>query len=40
MNIYGVKFSDKGKVYYFNAHDLKINNNVCNCRNRERVTIW
>ena len=29
MNIYGVKFSDKGKVYYFNAHDLKINNNVC-----------
>ncbi len=29
MNIYGVKFSDKGKIYYFNAHDLKINNNVC-----------
>ncbi len=29
MNIYGVKFSDKGKVYYFNAHNLKINNNVC-----------
>lgn len=29
MNIYGVKFSDKGKVYYFNAHDLNIYNNVC-----------
>ena len=29
MNIYGVVFRDKGKVYYFNAHDLKINNNVC-----------
>lgn len=29
MNVYGVKFSDKGKIYYFNAHDLKINNNVC-----------
>ncbi len=29
MHIYGVKFSDKGKVYYFNAHNLKINNNVC-----------
>ena len=29
MNIYGVKFSDKGKVYYFNAHELEINNNVC-----------
>ena len=24
MNIYGVKFSDKGKIYYFNAHDLEI----------------
>lgn len=29
MNIYGVKFNDKGKIYYFNAHDLKINKNVC-----------
>ena len=29
MNIYGVKFNDKGKVYYFNAHDLKLNHNVC-----------
>lgn len=29
MNIYGVKFNDKGKMYYFNAHDLKINKNVC-----------
>ncbi len=29
MNIYGVKFNDKGKIYYFNAHDLKLNNNVC-----------
>lgn len=28
MNIYGVKFSDKGKVYYFRS-SLKINNNVC-----------
>lgn len=29
MNVYGVKFNDKGKIYYFNAHDLKINNNIC-----------
>ena len=29
MNIYGVKFSDKGKVYYFHSPHLKINNNVC-----------
>ena len=29
MNIYGVKFSDKGKVYYFSSPHLKINNNVC-----------
>ncbi len=29
MNIYGVKFSDKGKIYYFNAQNLKINPNVC-----------
>lgn len=29
MNIYGVRFGDKGKVYYFNGHDLVINNNVC-----------
>lgn len=29
MNIYGVKFNEKGKIYYFNAHDLKIYNNVC-----------
>lgn len=29
MNIYGIKFSDKGKIYYFNAHNLKVNNNVC-----------
>ncbi len=28
MNIYGVKFSDRGKVYYFNAHDLEIKNGV------------
>ena len=29
MNVYGVKFSENGKVYYFNAHDLKLNHNVC-----------
>ncbi len=29
MNIYGVKFNDKGKIYYFNAHELKVNTNVC-----------
>ena len=29
MNIYGVKFNDKGKIYYFNAHELNINLNVC-----------
>ncbi len=29
MNVYGVKFADKGKIYYFNGHDLKINMNVC-----------
>lgn len=29
MNIYGVKFDDNGRMYYFNGHDLKINNNVC-----------
>lgn len=29
MNIYGVKFTDSGKTYYFNAHDLKVNKNVC-----------
>ncbi len=28
MNIYGVVFNDKGKVYYFNAHDLKLHKNV------------
>lgn len=28
MNIYGVKFSDTGKVYYFNASDLVIHMNV------------
>ncbi len=29
MNIYSVKFNDKGKIYYFNAHDLRVNKNVC-----------
>lgn len=24
MNIYGVTFRDKGKVYYFNGHDLRL----------------
>ncbi len=28
MNIYGVTYRDKGKVYYFNGHDLKIPMNV------------
>lgn len=28
MNIYGVKFSENGKVYYFNASNLKIYKNV------------
>ncbi len=28
MNIYGVTFRDKGKVYYFNGQDLKIPINV------------
>lgn len=28
MNIYGVKFSDNGKVYYFDASNLKIHLNV------------
>lgn len=28
MNVYGVKFNDNGKVYYFNASDLKIHINV------------
>ena len=28
MNIYGVKFNDRGKIYYFNAHDLKIDNDI------------
>lgn len=28
MNIYGVSFKDRGKVYYFNAHDLKVPINV------------
>lgn len=28
MNIYGVTFRDKGKVYYFDASNLKISNNV------------
>lgn len=28
MNIYGVKFNDNGKVYYFNASNLKIHLNV------------
>lgn len=29
MNVYGVKFNEKGKIYYFNAHDLDLNKNVC-----------
>lgn len=29
MNIYGVRFLDNGRIYYFNAHDLKVNKNVC-----------
>jgi cell fate regulator YaaT (PSP1 superfamily) len=28
MNIYGVKFTDNGKVYYFNGHNLKLNKNI------------
>lgn len=28
MNVYGVTFRDKGKIYYFNGHDLKIPMNV------------
>ena len=28
MNIYGVVLREKGKVYYFNGHKLKISNNV------------
>lgn len=28
MNIYGVTFKDKGKIYYFNGHELKIPNRV------------
>ena len=28
MNIYGVIFRDKGKVYYFNGHNMKIPMNV------------
>lgn len=28
MNVYGVTFRDKGRVYYFNGADLKISNNV------------
>lgn len=28
MNIYGITFRDKGKIYYFNGHDLKIPMNV------------
>lgn len=28
MNVYGVTFRDKGKVYYFNGQDLKLSNNV------------
>ena len=28
MNIYGVVFKDRGKVYYFNGHDMKIPNRV------------
>ena len=29
MNIYGVKFNDRGKIYYFNGHDLSLENSVC-----------
>jgi cell fate regulator YaaT (PSP1 superfamily) len=28
MNIYGVKFTDNGKIYFFNANHLKLNKNV------------
>ena len=28
MNIYGVTFRDKGTIYYFNGHYLKIPINV------------
>lgn len=28
MNIYGVTFKNKGKIYYFNGHELKIPNRV------------
>lgn len=28
MNVYGVLFKDKGKIYYFNGHDLRIPKNV------------
>lgn len=28
MQIYGVVFKDKGRIYYFNGHDLNIPNNV------------
>ena len=28
MNYYGVVYKDKGKMYYFNGHDLRIPNNV------------
>ena len=36
MNIYGVKFSEKGKIYYFTASGLNINNNVCVIVNTEK----
>ena len=28
MNLYGVKFSNSGKIYYFNAEDMDINLNL------------
>ena len=28
MNIYGVKFSDRGKIYYFNAENLNVRKNM------------
>ena len=28
MNIYGVVFKDRGKIYYFNGHDLQIPNQI------------
>lgn len=28
MNIYGIEYQEKGKIYYFNGHDLKIPNKV------------